>query len=140
MKREDQIKSLQKKLIQRRAKLSQLLDGELMQLHNSDDAVGGDLVDLAVEVDYATVNSTLAEAESDELSAIDAALVRVTDGTYGRCNECEKNIPIDRLRKVPFADKCVQCQEAKESLKDSIHLSNNSQVKRPVVRASTSRS
>ena len=63
MKREDQIKSLQKKLIQRRAKLSQLLDGELMQLHNSDDAVGGDLVDLAVEVDYATVNSTLAEAE-----------------------------------------------------------------------------
>ncbi|WP_372719147.1 TraR/DksA family transcriptional regulator [Novipirellula sp.] len=126
MKREDQYKSLTKKLVQRRSELLELLDGELSQLHNSDDAVAGDLADAAVELDYATVNSTLAEAESEELAAIQAALLRVKEGTYGRCVECSKNIPLDRLRNVPFADKCVPCQEAKEALENSIRLSNNS--------------
>ncbi|GAA5504707.1 RNA polymerase-binding transcription factor DksA [Novipirellula caenicola] len=125
MKREDQIKSLAKKLVQRRTELLQLLDGELSQLHNSDDAVAGDLADAAVELDYATVNSTLAEAESEELAAIQAALLRVDEGAYGRCVDCSKNIPFDRLRNVPFADKCVQCQEAEESLENAIRLSNN---------------
>ncbi|EMI15907.1 DnaK suppressor protein [Rhodopirellula maiorica SM1] len=138
MKREDQIKSLTKKLVQRRRELLELLDGELSELHNSDDAVAGDLADAAVELDYATVNSTLAEAESDELAAIQAALLRVKEGAYGRCVDCSKNIPIDRLRKVPFADKCVLCQEAKESLQDSIRLSNNAPQANPRRSRSTS--
>ena len=44
------------------------------------------------------------------LREVDAALERVTDGTYGICVECESPIPKERLVIMPFARLCVNCQ------------------------------
>ena len=39
-----------------------------------------------------------------------AALERIREGTYGACMECEAEIGIKRLRAVPWAEYCLECQ------------------------------
>ena len=53
----------------------------------------------------------LAEADSQELARIDAALLRHRKKSFGVCKSCEKDIPVARLRAVPHAERCVACQE-----------------------------
>lgn len=48
------------------------------------------------------------------LPATLAALVRVTQGTYGICVECSEQIPRIRLEAVPATSCCVTCQKEKE--------------------------
>lgn len=64
--------------------------------------------------------SSLAEAERLDVfagnlgemrSRIMNAFQRMEDGTYGTCLRCGKNIPIDRLRAIPYAEYDVACQE-----------------------------
>ncbi|WP_203597660.1 TraR/DksA family transcriptional regulator [Actinomadura bangladeshensis] len=45
------------------------------------------------------------------LEEIDAALARLTDGTYGLCEDCRKPIPEGRLEIIPYARRCVNCQQ-----------------------------
>ncbi|MGY1688789.1 TraR/DksA family transcriptional regulator [Geodermatophilus sp. SYSU D01105] len=42
---------------------------------------------------------------------IDAALARITGGTYGRCVHCGAEIPGERLELRPFATTCVSCAQ-----------------------------
>lgn len=56
----------------------------------------------------------LAERESAELLAIDAALQRIQDGSYGLCLDCGVAIPTARLHANPTALRCVACQERLE--------------------------
>jgi DnaK suppressor protein len=57
------------------------------------------------EIDY-----TLQGNEEEVLHAIDAALQRIEDGTYGVCPSCGKPIPEERLRAIPYAKYCIDCQ------------------------------
>jgi DnaK suppressor protein len=54
------------------------------------------------EVDY-----TLEENSGQVLAEIDRALARIEDGTYGRCRECGKEIPVERLEVYPWASLCI---------------------------------
>jgi RNA polymerase-binding protein DksA len=58
------------------------------------------------------VDTNLAEVDRDmdELRLIDAALQRLTAGTYGSCVDCGQPIPVARLEAEPTAARCVQCQ------------------------------
>lgn len=42
---------------------------------------------------------------------IDAALIRLDNGTYGQCEDCRKPIPEGRLEIIPYARRCVGCQQ-----------------------------
>lgn len=53
----------------------------------------------------------IASGESNWLNEVTDALRRVQDGTYGVCENCEKDIPKKRLEVFPSARFCVQCQE-----------------------------
>lgn len=48
------------------------------------------------------------------LRQIDAALARLHAGRYGLCSVCSEPIPLARLRALPFATRCVPCQEQSE--------------------------
>lgn len=48
------------------------------------------------------------------LEEIGAALDRIKEGTFGRCEECEKDIPPARLEVLPYARYCVPCAEKLE--------------------------
>jgi DnaK suppressor protein len=56
----------------------------------------------------------LGERESAELLAIDAALQRIRDGSYGLCTDCGVAIPTARLHANPAALRCLSCQERLE--------------------------
>lgn len=54
-----------------------------------------------------------AEKERDigELRDIEDARERMADGSYGACEECGRDIPVQRLLAQPSARRCVTCQE-----------------------------
>ena len=56
--------------------------------------------DLMVDVNLAEIDRDL-----QELRLIDAAFLRMGDGTYGMCDACDNPIEIERLRATPFASR-----------------------------------
>lgn len=52
--------------------------------------------------------------ESAELDAIEAALQRIEDGTYGICIDCGSTIPAARLHAAPATLRCIGCQSQVE--------------------------
>jgi DnaK suppressor protein len=63
----------------------------------------------------------LEERESAELVAIDEALKRVADGSFGLCIDCGVSIPAARLHANPTALRCVACQEKNEKAQGGFH-------------------
>ena len=61
------------------------------------------------ELDY-----TLEENSEHVLSAIDAALARIDEGTYGVCMHCGQTIAPERLEARPWATLCIDCQRKRE--------------------------
>jgi DnaK suppressor protein len=56
----------------------------------------------------------LMEMESETLRKIDDALLRLEEGSYGVCSECDQAISEARLKALPFASLCRDCQEEAE--------------------------
>jgi DnaK suppressor protein len=56
----------------------------------------------------------LIQMKAETLNKIDAALRRLDEGTYGRCFECGNEITQKRLRALPFAVRCKDCEESRE--------------------------
>jgi DnaK suppressor protein len=75
------------------------------------DQQSGDWAQADAERDLAVA---LEERESAELVAIDEALKRVADGSFGLCVDCGVSIPTARLHASPTALRCVACQEKLE--------------------------
>lgn len=69
------------------------------------DAEDDSFADLMVDVTLAEVDRDLAE-----LRAIDVALERLAEGTYGRCETCAEEIDRARLEVQPAAVRCLACQ------------------------------
>ena len=62
---------------------------------------------LAVERERDLALSAQARAAIDQ---IDAAIAKIHDGTYGRCENCGTAIPKERLKALPYAALCVKCK------------------------------
>jgi DnaK suppressor protein len=60
------------------------------------------------------IDSTLEDNEERMLDAIDAALKRIDDGTYGICTNRGEQIPVERLEARPWATLCIDCQRERE--------------------------
>jgi DnaK suppressor protein len=59
------------------------------------------------------LNQTSAARSLDgTLRAVEAALVRIDDGTYGYCVRCGAEIPAERLEAVPWSPYCLACSRA----------------------------
>jgi DnaK suppressor protein len=58
--------------------------------------------------------STLEENSTHVLVAIDAALARLEQGTYGSCETCGGQIAPARLEAIPWATKCIDCKRRDE--------------------------
>jgi len=67
------------------------------------------LADLLADLDNAEVGRDLRE-----IRALDAALSRLHDGSYGVCVDCGGDIGLERLRAYPTAMRCIKCQELHE--------------------------
>jgi DnaK suppressor protein len=63
------------------------------------------------------LTSRLKERDRQKIREIDAALDRLTTGSYGKCDKCGRDIRIDRLRALPTTTLCIDCAAARESKK-----------------------
>lgn len=62
--------------------------------------------DLIVDLNFSDI-----DRDAQELRRIDSALVRLREGTYGRCEDCDQPIAPARLEAEPTASRCIACQE-----------------------------
>lgn len=60
------------------------------------------------------IEFALIQMKSETLHKIEEALGRLENGTYGYCFECGGEIAERRLRALPFAVRCRNCEEARE--------------------------
>lgn len=72
--------------------------------------------DLGTEVFERSKDFSLRENAMINVSDIDSALERINDGTYGACEVCGRDIPLERLEAVPSTSKCRDCKEAEENI------------------------
>lgn len=66
---------------------------------------------LTVDLGNAAVTRDLTE-----LRAVEAARQRMENGVYGACVSCETDIPYERLKVQPMAERCAPCQEHYEKM------------------------
>jgi DnaK suppressor protein len=103
-----------KKLLTRREELVKTIARTEEEGRTADDDPTVDLADKAAN-SY-TKEFLFGQTNTDRslLQLIDEALVRVKNGTYGVCIECEEELQQKRLEAVPWARYCVSCAEKHE--------------------------
>ena len=86
------------------------LDDEVEEIGASDNHLAETATaTLGREIDY-----TLGENSGQVLAAIDAALKRIDEGTYGTCVSCAEQIRFERLEATPWASLCIDCKRKAE--------------------------
>lgn len=55
-------------------------------------------------------------ALESELAIVERALARISDGTYGACEQCGQPIALERLQARPQAVRCIECERNASSL------------------------
>ena len=118
----DRLKKILEQVRQKIAGDLQHLEGDSLNTNQRD--ASGDLSGYSFHMaDMATDNFDreftlgLAANEQQGLNMIDDALRKMTEGTYGTCEECSKPISIKRLTAMPHARLCIKCQELEEKKK-----------------------
>lgn len=106
-------------LTRKRTDLTRLIGEQMEQrLH------GGDPVAMGARGDEgeAAARALTVEVESDAMDRrvrmvkqVNLALRRLAEGAYGFCADCGEEIGVERLRSLPFALRCRDCQEAWEA-------------------------
>jgi len=118
--RERRRDALQKMLMRKRQEIIKEIEESLGQsltedqqrrLESARDVGDQALMDLDRELGI-----SLMEMRNRRRQAMDEALVRLSEGTYGICAECGVEISERRLEAVPFAKLCVECQSREELL------------------------
>jgi DnaK suppressor protein len=71
--------------------------------------IGTDEDDNASEVEEYTDNLAVETTLEKQLKEIIEALERIELGTYGKCENCDSEIPVERLMAYPAAKKCLNC-------------------------------
>ena len=61
------------------------------------------------------IELALIQMKTETLHKIEEALSRLDEKTYGNCFECGDEISERRLRALPFAVRCKDCEEAREN-------------------------
>src|SRR5258708_8898321 len=74
------------------------------------DAAESSELDIQDEIEFALI-----QMKAETLNKIDEALRRLEEATYGYCFECGEEISERRLRALPFAVRCKDCEEAREA-------------------------
>ena len=117
-KKEDKFEVARTKLMEMKQNLIGVTKAEIVQFVNKDDKYNGvsddgDLTEVAIRNSMQASNLTRHQLQ---LKVIEEALRKIDKGIYGICEDCGDSIPIGRLNVMPFALRCVECQESSEMM------------------------
>ena len=84
--------------------------GEVNKLSEVFDAGESSENDIQEDIELALI-----QLKAETLNKVNDALTRLEQGTYGNCFDCAEEIAEKRLRALPFAVRCKDCEEASEN-------------------------
>lgn len=89
--------------------------------------------DVGTELYMSGLNKALIVHEENIIDEIRRAKSRIAEGSYGQCELCRKEIPLERIEAIPYARLCIQCENADE--KGRLIAREMSSAARPVEEA-----
>lgn len=104
-------KSLQKELLKKQQELTNRMEQLKIEASHEGNPISADFEEQAVEREGEDVIEEVGRVTQKELAEIRIALERIDNGTYGVCGECGDPIKVERLKALPFAMYCTDCQE-----------------------------
>lgn len=107
---------LRGKLLEKRRELLHALDRGERARTSGPASIRGDEYDAANGSSDMETLCSIAELETSRLSEVERALEKIEAGTYGQCERCGAKIPAGRLKVMPFAALCLNCQEEEERM------------------------
>jgi len=108
---------LKRSLESRRSELMHDVQHKIRDVR-SDGITDRDVLDTAESSEVDTqddIEFALIQLKAETLNRIDAALRRIEEGSYGDCSECGAEIAEARLRALPFAVRCRDCEDVREA-------------------------
>ncbi len=117
----DQLKTFRQLLITERVKFADEIRSIARDAARSPSAASADgasynvhVSDMAADTYDRELSTNMVSAEQEVLYQIDDALKRLDEGAFGVCAECQHPITMSRLKAVPYASLCIECQRKKE--------------------------
>ena len=107
-------------LLERRGRVSNALHHLHEQNSNSleeeteEETYDNHLADSATATLNREIDYTLEENSEHVLAAIEEALSRIEEGTFGTCARCGRAIAEERLEAIPYATRCIDCKRLEE--------------------------
>ena len=99
-------------------------EGAAAPLHDVRDDAEHSEADIQDDIEFA-----LLQMKTETLNKITEALARLDEGTFGYCYECGKEIASRRLRALPFAVRCTDCEAIREvELEREVHVARRGAV------------
>ncbi len=92
-----------------RGEMGRMADAALSQGRSETSSLPIHMADLGSDNFEQELTLSLVGSEKEALEKIEAALERIADGSYGKCEDCGKRIPEPRLEALPYTAVCVQC-------------------------------
>jgi RNA polymerase-binding transcription factor DksA len=113
-----ELKEFKTRLLER----TRLLKGDLAGLEEEtrtesagrESSAPGHTAELASDESERDLSYGRMASQTEELKEIAAALDRIKDGSFGKCETCDGSIPKERLRAIAYARLCVKCQTKEE--------------------------
>ncbi len=90
------------------------LEDDALKDHSGTTSIPTDMAELGSDNADQELTLSLLGSEKEALNQIGAAIQRIEDGSYGRCEVCGTKIPESRLEAIPYAALCVQCASQRE--------------------------
>lgn len=120
---------LRQALNTRRDEVQNDVQGRIREGRASDRSPGvRDVVDVSDAILQEDIDMALLQMRAETLTRIDEALGRIDSGQYGRCFECAGTISAERLRALPFAVRCVDCEREREEQRHARHSAARRQL------------
>ena len=88
-------------------------EGAVVPRQGVRDEVESSEADIQDDIEFAVL-----QMKTETLNKVGEALLGLDIGTYGYCDECGEEISEQRLRALPFAVRCKNCEEAREGAQD----------------------
>jgi RNA polymerase-binding transcription factor DksA len=108
---DDDLRMTRERLLVRGAELRDRLDRVRRDLAREAEPLPRDSSDAAIMLENDEILEAIQETASAELEHIHLALERMEAGTFARCEQCGAGISAERLRAVPYAAHCRECEE-----------------------------
>ena len=108
------IEAVRKQLTLQRNEILAMYQQDVKAGQEASDEGSDDIVDRANNAYSRELLFSISDGERHTLLRIEEALARLDSGSYGICTNCSREIRAGRLRAMPWARYCIDCQELAE--------------------------